>query len=67
MKCLYVELYSGSTRKFTKITKKSYLNIYKVHIASTGGTIPSFDKVFKYNQIFGGFYMVRQIIPNFWT
>ena len=37
------------------------------HVATTGGAIPFFNKVFKYVQIFGGFYMVRQIIPKFWN
>ena len=39
----------------------------ETHVATTGGTIPFFSKVFKYIQIFGGFCMLRQIIPSFLT
>ena len=43
------------------------LHVEGTHIATTGGTIPLFNKVFKYVQIFARFYMVRQVIPKFWT
>ena len=72
MKCLHVDLYTGSTKKFTKKTRQIiygiilYLNIDKAHtLQLQEEPFHFFNKVFKYIQIFGGFYMVGQIIPNF--
>ena len=59
MKCLHIELYSGSKRKFTKITIL-YLNIYKaLTLQLQEEPFHFLNKVFKYVQISGGFYMVR--------